>query len=786
MISFVDLSSFDSGNEPPTLLQQCFHYVAENLETICDKTNSGLELSNGVVLPREICDRLLAEYQQKRKTLDDEFASVFKNNERTKLTRVSVKNSGISDDGLAMLVRHQLEILDLRKCSSVSFKSLDTINQHGNKLRCLVVGDGVHLFPERFEPGSPDAGKSMYQSILLNTPNLRSLAIHNMPVKKSKPAHYFLQLLSPLQQLQHLDLSGCRQMADLARSLQLASLDNLKSLILHNTKDATSSKVVTGICSLRNLEVLDISQFDEREGKYEMPDLTLATIVKSLPKLKSLDISGTNLAGTGVADAQILSSDFMKKRDCDENFKSVYRARKSDIAGLSSRADNPLEFLGLYGTDHKACYRHDIPASLISGDATECQLVTAALKYIDRPIIIQRVLSDLYHRFRNESISNVLQVLSIILSAMDRHISERNIQISGSAIIFYIVKIRDKVNMSVKTKRHIITALLNAMDAFADDDTMMRNGCLVLSHFKIPKDVIFEYKRLATALILVVAKKNQDIFVRRISIYLLNSLACQVSEDHKELLGQLGAISWVLEIINEKLSKEEFDDVLDVAWSIIWNVTDETPLNSERFLNKNGMDLFLGCLEAFPDKEQLLRNMIGLIGNVAEVKHLRPRLMQQSYVKVFCDLVNSQCDGIEVSYNAAGVLSHLASDGPEAWTIESPTREEVLRRIVEVVDTWDLNLERNINYRSFHPILRLAQTHHIPQCQHWAVWALANLTKVYPDKYCSLVEQEGGIEILQKLINDDGPFPRSKELARMVLTQCQESQNRREYTSDYD
>lgn len=68
----------------------------------------------------------------------------------------------------------------------------------------------------------------------------------------------------------------------------------------------------------------------------------------------------------GVADAQILSSDFMKKRDCDENFKSVYRARKSDIAGLSSRADNPLEFLGLYGTDHKACYRHDIPASLVS------------------------------------------------------------------------------------------------------------------------------------------------------------------------------------------------------------------------------------------------------------------------------------------------------------------------------------------------------------------------------------------------------------------------------------
>lgn len=83
-----------------------------------------------------------------------------------------------------------------------------------------------------------------------------------------------------------------------------------------------------------------------------------------------------------------------------------------------------------------------------------------------------------------------------------------------------------------------------------------------------------------------------------------------------------------------------------------------------------------------------------------------------------------------MSYNAAGVLAHIASDGPFEWTIESPTREDVLSRMDAAIQGWDLNVERNINYRSFEPILGLVRCYETPECQHWAVWALANLTKV--------------------------------------------------------
>ncbi len=85
----------------------------------------------------------------------------------------------------------------------------------------------------------------------------------------------------------------------------------------------------------------------------------------------------------------------------------------------------------------------------------------------------------------------------------------------------------------------------------------------------------------------------------------------------------------------------------------------------------------------------------------------------------------------QVSYNAAGVLAHIASDGEEAWTLDAPQRRAVLDRLVRAVDRWDLERHRNINYRSFEPILRLVRVEHTEEVRYWAVWALANLTTVY-------------------------------------------------------
>lgn len=52
----------------------------------------------------------------------------------------------------------------------------------------------------------------------------------------------------------------------------------------------------------------------------------------------------------------------------------------------------------------------------------------------------------------------------------------------------------------------------------------------------------------------------------------------------------------MLNLIKDRLSRKVFDDVMEVAWSTMWNATDETALNCERFLDGLGMEYFLGCL----------------------------------------------------------------------------------------------------------------------------------------------------------------------------------------------
>ena len=111
--------------------------------------------------------------------------------------------------------------------------------------------------------------------------------------------------------------------------------------------------------------------------------------------------------------------------------------------------------------------------------------------------------------------------------------------------------------------------------------------------------------------------------------------------------------------------------------------------------------------------------------------------------------------GLEISYNACGILAHILSDGEKVWSVFSPTRKEIKNKMEEAILKWNFRGERNINYRSFLPILRLLEPSKSvalePESQFWAVWALFNLCTVYPDKYVPMLLAENGLKILQRV-----------------------------------
>lgn len=67
----------------------------------------------------------------------------------------------------------------------------------------------------------------------------------------------------------------------------------------------------------------------------------------------------------------------------------------------------------------------------VAGNANEEQILVAALAYLDRTEMLQKVMNELFHLFRFENIEHIGQALNIVLEAMSRHLYERHIQISG-------------------------------------------------------------------------------------------------------------------------------------------------------------------------------------------------------------------------------------------------------------------------------------------------------------------------------------------------------------------
>ncbi|CAG9767948.1 unnamed protein product [Ceutorhynchus assimilis] len=742
---------FCNSSATEKLLDLCFNYINKKLESICEFTGySGyLKLKDNISLPVEICEKLLSVRSQSLQSIDSNFINIFKDTNNTRLKRVRLRKSKILDHDLEVLLSHQLRELELVRSKELTHNCIKHISTYGASLVTLIIGDDVNIFPLSIY-AFIDIHDNCGQNFIFNTPNLQKFALKNC---HGLPDFFYQMLLNPMNKLTHLDLSNCDSLDNFTYTEHLTSL---RTLILYNVSNI--DEMLPAICKLKTLTHLDVSQSKDDNRKFPDPTATLTAFVNNLPQLMSLDISGTNLAGTGVSETN--------------------EARGSDIPGLISRVDNPFHFLGLYETMHAACFRHDIPSKLIAGNANEEQILISALAYMDRTDMLQKVLNELFQLFRFETCQFVGQALDVVLESMNRHLDERHIQISGSATLFYIVKGTDReLHDAIHVKRKVISTLLNGMSVHRYDETMMRNGCLTLCQFKIPLDVLFEYERLVDVLLYSVHGLTSESFVQRIGIYLLNSLACQVGGQQKVRLGELGAINKMIWLISERLERGHCDDVLEVAWSTMWNVTDETPSNCRKFLENNGMEYFLSCLQSFPEKEDLLRNMMGLLGNVAEVKELRHYLITPEYLSVFSNLLNSNCDGIEVSYNAAGVISHIASDGPDVWTVEIPLRQQVLDRMISAIESWDLSSQRNINYRSFEPILYLVKIYHTPECQRWAVWALANLTKVYPEKYCHLVEKEGGLDLLKELIAHKDPPLANKQLAEIVIDNCKKFEN---------
>ncbi|XP_030625003.1 protein zer-1 homolog [Chanos chanos] len=759
-----------AGDNPDSLMALCIDFCLRNLRQTmcCIGDRNKLCLRPDVFLPSEICDKLVNAYMELMHTdsnfePQDSFFQLFSDPRSTRLTRVQLREDFVRDRDLEAIGKQDLIELHLTYCSHLTARSLKTLSSFKQTLVSLSLfgcnniffrkGNAPLAYGEDDEDDDEDdhphrhAVDSDFTFQGFN--RLRLLNLGGLPMGVDAET-----LLKPLPSLMSLDLSAVH----LPRTTFLLQWkDRLASLVLYNVD--LSEEVINTVVQLSRLRHLDISRESQRSSKFKMTRKTLTAIVQGLVNLVSLDISGHIMLDNCTVPH---FEEAMGRPSIEPCKSSIYPFQE---------LKRPLQFLGLYNTT--LCNVTHIPAYKVTGSKNEEQVLNAIEAYTEfRPELAHRAINQLFDIARIQHCSQLLRALQLVIAALKCHKYDKSIQVTGSAALFYLTNTEYRSGQSIRLRRQVIQVVLNGMEQY-QEVTVQRNCCLTLCNFSIPEELEFQYLRVNQLLLKILEPPRQDESIQRIAVHLCNALVCQVDNDHKEAVGKMGFVKTMLNLIQKKLQDRTCDQVMEFSWSALWNITDETPDNCQMFLDCNGMDLFLECLHKFPDKQELHRNMLGLLGNVAEVKALRPQLLTRQFITVFSNLLESKADGIEVSYNACGVLSHIMFDGPEAWVVEEPQREVVMDKMWDAIQSWDVSSRRNINYRSFEPILRLLPQSIAPVSQHWATWALYNLVSVYSTKYCPLLIKEGGIALLEKVLDLESSQPETKDMARKVIEHCE-------------
>uniref|UniRef100_A0A8C1LYF0 Protein zer-1 homolog n=1 Tax=Cyprinus carpio TaxID=7962 RepID=A0A8C1LYF0_CYPCA len=727
-----------AGDDPDSLMSLCTVFCLKNLRrTMCysEGERNQLQLRPDVFLPGEICDRLVNVYMDLVHTdsdfeQQDGFFQLFSDPRSTRLTRLQLREDLVRDRDLEAIGKQDLMELHLSCCSHVTARGLRTLCSFRHSLRSLSLFGCSSIFFRK--SGAPlaageDQDEAEEERLQQRTVDLdfsfqgfnrlRLLNLGGLPAELDVET-----LLRPLPALTSLDLSAVH----LPRPAFLTQWkERLASLVLYNVE--LTEELIHTLLQMSRLRHLDISRENQRTSKFKMTRKILSSIVQSLVHLVSLDISGHIMLD-----------------NCT-------------VPDTHTHTHTPI-------TRRSLC---------VTGSKNEDQILNAIEAYTEqRPELAHRAINQLFDIARIQHCSQLLRALQLVITALKTPKYDKSIQVTGSAALFYLTNTEYRSDQSVRLRRQVIQVVRNGMEQY-QEVTVQRNCCLTLCNFSIPEELEFQYHRVNLLLLKILEPARQDDSIQRIAVHLCNALVCQVDNDHKEAVGKMGFVKTMLNLIQKKLQDRMCDQVMEFSWSALWNITDETPDNCQMFLECNGMNLFLDCLKEFPDKQELHRNMLGLLGNVAEVKALRPQLLTKQFITVFSELLDSKADGIEVSYNACGVLSHIMFDGPDVWTMEEPKRSHVMDKMWAAIQSWDVSSRRNINYRSFEPILRLLPQSCAPVSQHWATWALYNLVSVYPGKYCPLLIKEGGVILLQKVLELESSHQETKDMARKVMEQCE-------------
>lgn len=315
--------------------------------------------------------------------------------------------------------------------------------------------------------------------------------------------------LSKLRNLRHLDVSHT-DISHHGLEIIVEDLPNLQSLDISATRVKDLNPLRKCKHRLRSLAMYNLRSPNPVTGSANRPEDSFLTPLLDLNQLVKLDISDDRDSPVDVLTRGSNSVSCILKKP--ENFPLL---KYLDISGRDGidlddlkrfvsfkhrlGPDSCLTFLGLMQTDICTndvftCDRNgsypEYTGLIVTGFATQDQILNSLRVYADRPSYIQKSLCFLYNYTINELSEPRVDLIDIIVPLMKKHSKMIGIQMAATACLYNLTKgkIADKIHP--KWLGRVVGATLDAMESFPNHQQLQKNTLLTLCSDRILQEVV--------------------------------------------------------------------------------------------------------------------------------------------------------------------------------------------------------------------------------------------------------------------------------------------------------
>uniref|UniRef100_A0A3Q1H546 Uncharacterized protein n=1 Tax=Anabas testudineus TaxID=64144 RepID=A0A3Q1H546_ANATE len=740
----------DHALGPQALSDLCLAQVCSSLDRLCSRrADNSMSLIWAPLFPQEVADQLLHKMATKG-ILNDTTIGIFRNCKELRLRRASIRHCPVSAEAFRLaLCPHRLQELDASWVSG-GLTGANIISGLASNPECRVglqrlYLNGLHLDWEALEEdGRVQVGFSTLQG-------LRTLHIANTDLTDT-----IFEDICTLPQLETLDIS-CSTVSKLTALLECKN--TLRSLVAHRLQqlDMSPTRLLSVLSQLHALRHLDISHdhfavgdSDGRDGDETVQQL-LEGSPQVLPSLVSLDISG-------------------RKRVTEAAVRAFVESRSR------------LVFLGLLATGASSCDVLSSQKNLkVTGEANENQVCEALRRYRDRECFIREALVHLYSLSMDADKPRP-DILKLVLGAMQSHPTSLHVHLVATACVFNLTTQDLAEAMPVSLLSSTVTQLLHSMKTFPNHQQVQKNCLLALCSDYVLQDVPFD-KYLAATLVINWLSSHEDPTLQRMAVAVISILVAKLStEETAQLSKDMFIMKQLLAIVQQKAMVGVMDPTLKFALSALWNLTDEMPTAARNFIECQGLELYEEVLESYYTEPSIQQKVLGLLNNIAEVEELQDDLMEDDLLEHILSLLKDSHIDVSVRYFAGGILAHVASR-PEAWTLDEDLRTTILKQLHDSIMTWTYLEREMVSYRSFRPFYPLLQTCQPSGVQLWAVWAMHLVCSQNTSHYSSMLEKEGGTELLMALVAHPDTNSNVKGLSDSILQMVEQHHSQSEAES---